>query len=54
MTNGTGREAGSTGPSDNEMAVAFSPKGAAVGFAIIASLVLLLVGRSRRRRDRGS
>ena len=36
-------------PTDDEMAVAFSPKQLAIGFGIVASLVLLLLGRARRR-----
>ncbi len=37
-------------PTDEEMSVAFTPKQLAIGFGIIASLVLLLVGAARRRR----
>jgi len=37
-------------PSDEEMSTAFTPKQLAIGFAIVASLVLLLVGAARRRR----
>ena len=39
------------GPSKEEMSVAFSPKQAAIGFGILASLLLLVVGRARRRRS---
>ena len=39
------------GPSDLEMSLAFSPKQVAVGFGILASLLLLLAGRARRRRS---
>ena len=38
-------------PSSEEMAVAFSPKQVAIGFGILASLLLLLAGRARRRRS---
>ena len=37
-------------PSDEEMSMAFTPKQLAIGFGIVASLVLLLVGAARRRR----
>jgi hypothetical protein len=37
-------------PSDEEMSTAFTPKNLAIGFGILASLVLLLVGAVRRRR----
>jgi hypothetical protein len=37
-------------PSDEEMSTAFTPKNLAIGFGIVASLVLLLVGAARRRR----
>jgi hypothetical protein len=40
-------------PSDEEMSTAFTPKQLAIGFGIIASLVLLLVGAARRRRPGG-
>lgn len=40
-------------PSDEELATAFSPKQLAVGFGIIASLVLVLAGWARRRRSGG-
>jgi len=40
-------------PSDEEMSTAFTPKQLAIGFAIVASLVLLLVGAVRRRRPGG-
>jgi hypothetical protein len=33
------------------MPVAFSPKQVAIGFGIVASLLLLLAGRARRRRS---
>jgi hypothetical protein len=36
--------------SDAEFIVAFSPKQIAVGFGILASLLLLLVGARRRRK----
>lgn len=39
------------GPSKEEMSVAFSPKQAAIGFGILASLLLLVVGAARRRRS---
>jgi len=37
-------------PSDEEMSTAFTPKNLAIGFGIVASLVLLVVGAARRRR----
>ena len=37
-------------PSDEEMSTAFTPKQLAIGFGIVASLLLLLVGAARRRR----
>jgi hypothetical protein len=40
-------------PSDEEMSTAFSPKQLAIGFGIVASLVLLVVGSARRRRSGG-
>ncbi len=40
-----------TGPSDQDFSVAFSPKQVAIGFGIIASLILLLAGRARRGRS---
>jgi hypothetical protein len=43
-------ESSSSGPSDEEFSVAFSPKQMAIGFGILASLVLLLAGRARRGR----
>jgi hypothetical protein len=43
--------ASTAGPSDEEYSVAFTPKQAAIGFGILASLVLLLVGRARRGRS---
>jgi len=39
------------GPSAEEMSVAFSPTQVAIGFGIVASLLLLLAGRARRRRS---
>jgi hypothetical protein len=42
-----------TGPSDEEFAVAFSPKQVAIGFAIVASIVAVLGGRLLRRRSGG-
>lgn len=44
-------ESFSGGPTKEEMSVAFSPKQAAIGFGILASLLLLVVGRARRRRS---
>jgi hypothetical protein len=44
-------EADSGAPSDEEMSTAFSPKQLAIGFGIIASLILLLIGSARRRRS---
>ena len=43
-------------PSDEEMSTALSPRQLAVGFGILASLLLLVVGLARRRRpdDPGS
>jgi hypothetical protein len=43
-------EADSGAPSEEEMSTAFTPKNLAIGFGIVASLVLLLVGAARRRR----
>jgi len=43
----------SGGPSNMEMSVAFTPKQAAVGFGILASLLLLIVSGARRRRSGG-
>ena len=40
-------------PSDEELATAFSPARLAVGFGIVASLVVLLAGWARRRRSGG-
>ena len=37
-------------PTAEEMSVAFSFKQLAIGLGIVASLVLLLLGRTRRRR----
>ena len=39
-------------PSDPALLGAVSPRGLAVGFGIVASLVLLALGRSRLRRGR--
>jgi hypothetical protein len=39
-------------PTDPALLGAVSPRGLAVGFGIVASLVLLAVGRSRLRRGR--
>jgi hypothetical protein len=38
------------GTSDQELSVAFTPKQLAIGFGIVASLVLLVAGRARRGR----
>jgi len=38
-------------PSLAEMSVAFSPKQVAIGFGILASLLVLVAGRARRRRS---
>jgi hypothetical protein len=43
----------STGLPDREMSLAFSPRQMALGFGIVASLVLLIAGRARRRRSDG-
>jgi len=43
--------ASSGGLSEVEMPVAFSQKQVAIGFGIVASLLLLLAGRARRRRS---
>jgi hypothetical protein len=40
-------------PSDEDMATAFSPKQVAIGFGIVASLVLVLASWARRRRSGG-
>ena len=40
-------------PSGTDLSNAVSPKQLAVGFAILASLGLLLAGRARRRRSGG-
>ena len=40
-------------PSDAELATALSPKQLAVGFGVVASIVLLVAGRVLRRRTRG-
>jgi hypothetical protein len=42
-----------SGPSDREMSLAFSPRQMALGFGIVASLLLLIAGRARRRRSDG-
>jgi hypothetical protein len=39
-------------PSDAELATALSPKQLAVGFGVVASIVLLVAGRLLRRRSR--
>jgi hypothetical protein len=39
-------------PADPTLLGAVSPKQLAIGFGIVASLVLLALGRSRTRRDR--
>ena len=46
-------EVAASGPSDAELATALSPKQLAVGFGIVASIVLLAAGRVLRRRARG-
>ncbi len=38
-------------PSAQELSTAISPKQLAIGFGIVASLVVLLVGRARRSRS---
>ena len=43
---------GVPGTSDEELSVAFSPKQLAIGFGILASLVLLVAGAARRRSGR--
>ena len=40
-------------PSGTDLSNAVSPKQLAVGFGIVASVVLLLAGRARRRRSGG-
>ena len=40
-------------PSDAELATALSPKQLAVGFGVVASIVLFVAGRVLRRRSRG-
>ena len=40
-----------SGTSDQDFSVAFSPKQVAIGFGIIASLILLVAGRARRGRS---
>ena len=51
---GTASEGTETGaPSDAELATALSPKQLAVGFGVVASIVLLVAGRVLRRRTRG-
>jgi hypothetical protein len=48
---GTTATSGSPGaPTDTEMSTAFTPRQLAVGFGIIASLILLAIGWARRRR----
>lgn len=44
-------EASSGGPLEEEMSMAFSPMQVAIGFGIVASLLLLLAGRVRSRRS---
>jgi hypothetical protein len=39
-------------PTDADLIGAVSPRGLAVGFGIVASLILLAIGRSRIRRGR--
>ena len=39
------------GTSSQDFSVAFSPKQLAIGFGIIASLLLLIAGRNHRRRS---
>ena len=38
------------GPSDEEPSMAISPRQLAIGLGVVASLVLLVLGRARRRR----
>ena len=45
--------AGVERPAGTDLSTAGSPKQLAVGFAILASLGLLLAGRARRRRSGG-
>ena len=45
-------EPASPGTSDEELSVAFTPKQLAIGFGILASLVLIVAGRMRRRSGR--
>jgi hypothetical protein len=40
-------------PTDAELASAVSPKQLAVGFGVVASLLLIVAGRVLRRRSRG-
>jgi hypothetical protein len=40
------------GTSDEELSVAFTPKQLAIGFGILASLVLIVAARMRRRSGR--
>ena len=40
-------------PSGTDLSNALSPKQLAVGFGIVASILLLLAGRARRRRSGG-
>ena len=40
-----------SGVSDQDFSVAFSPKQLAIGFGIVASLLVLIVGRARRGRS---
>jgi hypothetical protein len=41
------------GPTDEEFAVAFTPKQVAIGFAIVASILVVIGGRLLRRRSGG-
>lgn len=49
----TAAEPSSPGTSDQDFSVAFSPKQVAIGFGILASLILLLARRARRGRSGG-
>jgi len=40
------------GTSDEELSVAFTPKQLAIGFGILASILLIVAGRMRRRSGR--
>jgi len=54
---GSGSESGveetAAVPSDADLASAVSPKQLAVGFGVVASILLLVAGRVLRRRTRG-